>query len=126
MPANAAPIAAYLASHGFDRNAIAGILGNIWQESKGNPGIGLIQITGDPGGSLQSELAKTLAYINANGSAADINAHSQTPTAAAVYFSDKYERPGIPMIQNRIKAANASYAAGYDTAARCIRARTGC
>lgn len=114
LPANAAAIASFLRGRGFTKAATAGILGNIWQESKGNPGIGLIQILGDAGGSLSSELAKTMAYINANGSVADINAHSPDATAAAVYFSDAYERPGIPMIQNRIASAEASFAAGYD------------
>jgi hypothetical protein len=55
-----------------------------------------------------------MAYINANGSVADINAHSPDATAAAVYFSDAYERPGNPQIQNRINSAEASFAAGYD------------
>jgi hypothetical protein len=45
-------------------------------------------------------------YIAANGSVADINAHASSPTAAATYFSDKYERPGIPALSNRIAAAN--------------------
>jgi hypothetical protein len=120
VPANAGAMAAYFASHGFTRNAIAGLLGNIEQESGGDPmagtnppGRGLIQILGDPGGSLAQELARTMVYIAQNGSVADINAHAGTPTEAAVYFSDKYERPGNPMIQNRIAGANASYAAGY-------------
>ena len=120
VPANAAAMAGDFAAHGFTRNAIAGLLGNIMQESGGNPragsnppGAGLIQILGDPGGTLLQELGRTMAYIAANGSVADINAHASTPTEAAVWFSAKYERPGNPQIQNRIAAANASYAAGY-------------
>ena len=120
VPANAAAIAAFLESRGLTKIATAGILGNIEQESGGNPmagtnppGRGLIRFLGDPGGSLASELAKTMQYIAANGSVADINANSSTPTAAAVYFSEKYERPGNPQIQNRIASAVASYAAGY-------------
>ena len=120
VPANAAPIAAYLESQGLNKNAVAGILGNIEQESGGNPdagsnppGKGLIQILGDPGGSLAQDLPRVMAYIAANGSVADINAQSSTPTSAAVYFSQKYERPGNPQIQNRIAAAVASAAAGY-------------
>ena len=103
----------FLRAHGASKAASAGVLGNIYQESGGNPGIGLIQILGDRGGSLASELAKTLAYINANGSIADINAHAQSATSAAVWFSDRYERPGIPQIQTRIASARASFAAGY-------------
>ena len=119
VPANASAIAGYLSSHGLDRTAIAGILGNIQQESGGAwgaPGGGLIQwVAGGQPTSLADALAKTMQYIAANGSVADINAHSSTPTEAAVYFSQKYERPGNPQIQNRIAAAIASYAAGYDS-----------
>jgi hypothetical protein len=55
---------------------------------------------------LAHELTVLMDYVKANGSVADINAHSQSPAAAATYFSDKYERPGIPDIQNRIASAN--------------------
>ncbi len=119
-PANAGLMAGYFASHGFTRNAIAGLLGNIQQESGGNPmagtnppGRGLIQILGDPGGSLGQELDRTMAYIAANGSVADINAHATSAAAAATWFCNHYERPGIPQLANRIASANASYAAGY-------------
>ena len=77
------------------------------------PGRGLIQILGDPGGSLDTELARTMTYIKANGSVADINAHSSSATAAATWFSNMYERPGIPMLANRISSAVASWNAGY-------------
>jgi hypothetical protein len=100
--------------------AAAGILGNIFQESGGQPGArqsggpggGLIQITGDPGGSLASELAKTWAYIQQNGGIGPVNA-AKSPAAAALVFSQKYERPGIPDNSNREASANASYKAGY-------------
>jgi Phage tail lysozyme len=112
VPQNAEAIWAFLVGQGFTDNAAAGILGNIEQESGGSPtagsnppGAGLIQILGDPGGSLQSELQKTMAYINANGSVADINAHASSPQAAALYFSEKYERPGIPDNANREQSA---------------------
>jgi hypothetical protein len=127
VPANAAAIAGFLASHGATRNAIAGILGNIQQESGGNPmagsnppGRGLIQILGDPGGTLAEELVRTLAYINANGSIADINAHANSPAEAALYFGQKYERPNAAAANypNRIASANASYAAGYNKGGR--------
>ena len=120
VPANAGAMAGFFAAHGLTRNAIAGVLGNIQQESGGNPmagsnppGRGLIQILGDPGGSLVQELNRTMAYIAANGSVADINAHSPSAAAAALWFSQKYERPGNPQNQNRVAAANASYAAGF-------------
>ena len=113
VPENGKAIYDFLIKAGFSTNAAAGIMGNIEQESGGNPeagsnppGKGLIQKLGDPGGSLQTELGVMMAYIHANGSVADINAHAQSPAAAATYFSDKYERPGIPDIGNRIASAN--------------------
>lgn len=100
IPANAQAIWSFLMQQGFSANAAAGIEGNIEQESGGiptagtnPPGAGLIQILGDPGGSLDSELQKTMDYIRANGSVADINANSPNPSSAALYFSTKYERP---------------------------------
>jgi hypothetical protein len=104
---------------GATKIAAAGILGNIMQESGGSPtagsnppGAGLIQILGDPGGSLGSELTKTWNYILQNGGIGPVNA-AKNPTDAATIFSQKYERPGTPMLANRIASANASYKAGY-------------
>jgi Phage tail lysozyme len=113
IPLNAKAIYSFLRAEGFSLNAAAGILGNIEQESGGNPaesGGGLIQILqGNPGytssTSLKAQLAGVMAYIRANGSVADINAHASSPSAAALYFSQKYERPGIPDNQNRIASA---------------------
>lgn len=112
IPANAQTIYKFLLGAGLSPNAAAGILGNIEQESGGNPhagsnppGSGLIQQLGDPGGSLAQEMPKIIAYIKANGSIGDINRHSQTPTSAALWFSSRYERPGIPNNQNRVQSA---------------------
>lgn len=113
IPQNAKAIYAFLRAEGFTLNAASGILGNIEQESGGNPGEaggGLIQILqGNPGytsnPSLKAQLAGVMTYIRANGSVADINAHSQTPESAALYFSNKYERPGIPDNANRTASA---------------------
>jgi hypothetical protein len=113
IPENAKPIYAFLRSVGFSLNAAAGILGNIEQESGGNPaesGGGLIQILqGNPGytssTSLKAQLQGVMTYIRANGSVADINAHAQSPESAALYFSNKYERPGIPDNTNRTASA---------------------
>lgn len=114
--ANAEAIYKGLLGMGLTPNAAAGVAGNIYQESHGNPGSsssaggGLFGETiangGTPGGgSLSQQLSALKSYIAANGSIADINAHASTPTAAAVYFSDKYERPGIPALSNRTAAA---------------------
>jgi Phage tail lysozyme len=114
IPANAKAIYAFLRAEGFTLNAASGILGNIEQESGGNPaesGGGLIQILqGNPGytssTSLKAQLAGVMTYIRANGSVADINAHAQSPESAALYFSGKYERPGIPDNANRTASAS--------------------
>lgn len=117
MPANASGIYAYLAAHGMNKAGAAGVLGNILQESGGRPNIpgGLIQITGDPGGSLTSDLKRVLAYINANGSVGDINRHSPNPRDAALYFMNVYERPAkaTENAARRIAGAEASFAHGY-------------
>ena len=79
VPENAQAIYTFLTGQGFSANAAAGILGNIEQESGGNPeesGGGLIQILGQAGGTLAEQLAATMKYILANGSVADINAHA--------------------------------------------------
>lgn len=107
VPQNAQAIWNFLTGQGFSSNAAAGIEGNIEQESGGDPtagsnppGAGLIQILGDSGGSLSSELSKTMAYIKANGSVSDINANSASPAASALYFSNKYERPAPATANN--------------------------
>jgi Phage tail lysozyme len=113
IPENAKAIYSFLRAEGFTLNAASGILGNIEQESGGNPGEsggGLIQILqGNPGytssTSLKAQLTGVMTYIRANGSIADINSHAQSPETAALYFSSKYERPGIPDNANRTASA---------------------
>ena len=114
--ANAEAIYQALLSMGLNANAAAGVAGNIYQESHGNPGAGnaaggglfgeTIANGGSAGGgSLTSQLSALKSYIAANGSVADINAHASSPAAAAAYFSNQYERPGIPALSNREAAA---------------------
>jgi hypothetical protein len=103
IPQNAEAIWTFLIKQGFSSNAAAGILGNIEQESGGNPeeqGGGLIQILGQAGGSLAEQLTATMNYILANGSVSDINAHASSASAAALYFSDQYERPDAALANN--------------------------
>ncbi len=121
LPANYAAIVNFLTSHGYTGNAAAGIAGNIWQESGGNPesvgdgGGGLIGWTPLPGGyvtgnysaDLQTQLAAILTfnqiwsqYIPA------LNAASSPAEAAAIYVTD-FERAGIPAVGNREAAAEA-------------------
>jgi hypothetical protein len=115
IPANAQAIYTFLTGAGFSPNAAAGIVGNIEQESGGSPtagsnppGRGLIQILGDPGGSLAQELQRTMTYIKANGSVSDINAHASSPSEAALYFSTKYERPNPAAANNANREASAN------------------
>ncbi|HEX9353215.1 MAG TPA: phage tail tip lysozyme [Streptosporangiaceae bacterium] len=121
VPANYAAIVNFLTSHGYTGNAAAGIAGNIWQESGGNPesvgdgGGGLIgwtplpggYVTGNPSADLQTQLAAILTfnqiwsqYIPA------LNAASSPAAAAAIYVTD-FERAGIPAVGNREAAAGA-------------------
>jgi hypothetical protein len=114
IPENAKAIYTFLTGAGFSPNAAAGILGNIEQESGGNPESpsgGLIQILGQSGGSLKEQLQATMAYIRANGSVKDINAHATSPSAAALYFSTKYERPNASLANNQNRVASAELVA---------------
>lgn len=111
IPENAQAIYAFLTGQGFSANAAAGILGNIEQESGGNPGApggGLIQILGQAGGTLTEQLAATMKYILANGSVSDINAHASSPQAAALYFSNQYERPNAALANNANREQSAA------------------
>lgn len=114
---NAQAIYKGLLALGLTPNAAAGVAGNIYQESHGNPtagnaaGGGLFGETianggSASGGSLTEQMSALAKYIAANGSIADINAHASTPKEAADYFSSRYERPGIPQLSNREAAAD--------------------
>jgi Phage tail lysozyme len=125
LPANYAAIVGYLTAHGYTAVAAAGIAGNIYQESGGNPesvgsgGGGLIGwtplpagfVTGNPSADLQTQLAAVLTfnqqwsqYIPA------LNAAASATAAADIYMND-FERPGIPAAYNREAAASAVAAA---------------
>jgi hypothetical protein len=125
LPANYAAIMSFLTSHGYTGNAAAGIAGNIYQESGGNPesegdgGGGLIgwtplpggYVTGNPSADLQTQLAAILTfnkiwsqYIPA------LNAASSPAAAADIYVTD-FERAGIPAAGTREAAAEAVAAA---------------
>ncbi len=98
---NAEAIYKGLLAMGLSANAAAGVSGNIYQESHGNPstpsgaGGGLFGETtanggSTSGGSLAEQMSALAKYIAANGSVADINAHASTPKEAADYFSAHY------------------------------------
>ncbi len=124
-PENYGAIVTFLTAHGYSGNAAAGIAGNIYQESGGNPesvgdgGGGLIgwtplpggYVTGNPAADLQTQLNAILTfnqiwaqYIPA------LNAAASPAQAADIYVTD-FERAGIPAAANREAAANAVAAA---------------
>lgn len=123
LPENARTIFSYLRGQGLSFNAAAGIVGNIGQESGGDPSAGvwpsnygLIQWTpanayfaAPP--SFSQQLAAIIAYINANGSVADVNANASSPAAAALYFSERYERPAAWAANNPNREAVAQLVA---------------
>ncbi len=115
----------FLTSHGYTGNAAAGMAGNIYQESGGNPesegdgGGGLIgwtplpggYVTGNPAADLRTQLTAILAfnkiwsqYIPA------LNAASSPAAAADIYVTD-FERAGVPAAGTREAAAEAVAAA---------------
>ena len=121
VPANYAAIVGFLTSHGYTGNAAAGIAGNIYQESGGNPesegdgGGGLIgwtplpggYVTGNPAADLQTQLAAILTFNRIWAQyIPTLNAASSPAAAAAIYVTD-FERAGIPAVGNREAAAEA-------------------
>jgi hypothetical protein len=125
LPQNYAAIVNFLVNHGYTALAAAGIAGNIYQESGGNPesvgtgGGGLIgwtplppgYVTGNPAADLQTQLNALLAY-NQQWSQyiPALNAATSATQAADIYMND-FERPGLPAAANRESAANAVAAA---------------
>jgi hypothetical protein len=137
VPANYAAIVGFLTSHGYTGLAAAGIAGNIYQESKGNPesvgsgGGGLIGwtplpagfVTGNPAADLQAQLEGILSYNQQLAQyIPDLNAATSAAQAADVYMN-YFERPGIPAAGNREAAAEAVAAAcgllSLDRVSRC-------
>lgn len=97
IPENAEAIYTFLTKNGYSDNAAAGIVGNIEQESGGNPeesGGGLIQVLGTAGGTLAEQLKEILTYNNQQGSSLISQLNAQTsPQAAALFYSNQFERP---------------------------------
>jgi hypothetical protein len=125
LPDNYAAIVQFMIAHGYTHNAAAGMAGNIYQESKGNPesvgsgGGGLIGwtplpagfVTGNPSADLQTQLAAILTYNQGWAQYIPaLNAASSPAAAADIYVTD-FERAGIPAAGTREAAANAVAAA---------------
>jgi len=125
LPDNVTVIVDFLLSNGYSANAAAGIAGNIYQESKGDPesvgmgGGGLIGwtplqsgfVTGNPAADLQTQLAAILAYNNGwSAYLPALNAAATPADAAYIYVTD-FERAGIPAASTREASADAVAAA---------------
>lgn len=125
VPANDAAIVSFLVAHGYTGIAAAGIAGNIFQESGGNPesvgsgGGGLIgftplppgYVTGNPAADLQTQLNAVLTYNQQWSQFIPALNAATTPTEAADIYMNDFERPGIPAAGNREAAAEAVAAA---------------
>jgi len=121
LPANYVTIVRFLTGHGYTKLAAAGMAGNMYQESKGDPesvgsgGGGLIgftplppgYVTGNPAADLRTQLAAVLTY-NQQWSQyiPALNAATSATQAADIYMN-YFERPGIPAAANREAAAAA-------------------
>ena len=119
LPDNVSAIVSFLLAHGYSDNAAAGMAGNIYQESKGNPesvgmgGGGLIGwtplpsgfVTGNPTADLNTQLAALLTYNQGwHQYIAELNAASSPANAAYIYVT-MFERAGIPAAATREAAA---------------------
>jgi hypothetical protein len=121
LPANYAAIVDFLTGHGYTPLAAAGIAGNMYQESMGNPesvgtgGGGLIgftplpagYVTGNPAADLQTQLQAVLAYNQQWAEYIPMLNAATNPTEAADIYMNYFERPGIPAASNREGAAEA-------------------
>jgi Phage tail lysozyme len=126
LPDNVTAIVSFLLANGYSDNAAAGIAGNMYQESKGNPesegmgGGGLIgftplpygYVTGDSAADLQTQLKAVLTYNQQWSSyLPELNDAASPADAASIYVTD-FERAGIP-------AASTREASAEDVAAAC-------
>jgi len=126
LPDNVTAIVTFLLAHGYSDNAAAGIAGNMYQESKGNPesegmgGGGLIgftplpggYVTGNPAADLQTQLEAVLTYNQQWASYLPaLNGAASPADAASIYVTD-FERAGIP-------AASTREASAEDVASAC-------
>ena len=120
-PLNYGAIVTFLTAHGYSGNAAAGLAGNIYQESGGNPesagdgGGGLIgwtplpggYVTGSPAADLQTQLNAILKFNQIWAQyIPTLNAAGSPAQAADIYVTD-FERAGIPAYGTREEAAAA-------------------
>jgi hypothetical protein len=121
LPANVTAIVSFLLANGYSDNAAAGIAGNMYQESKGDPesvgmgGGGLIgftplpagYVTGNTAADLQTQLHAVLTYNQVWASyIPELNSAATPADAASIYVTD-FERAGIPAASTREASAEA-------------------
>jgi hypothetical protein len=121
LPDNVTAIVSFLLAHGYTHNAAAGIAGNIYRESGGNPesvgtgGGGLIGwtplpsgfVTGNSSADLQTQLAALLTYNQGWAQYVPTLNAASTPAAAADIYVTDFERAGIPAAGQREASAEA-------------------
>lgn len=119
LPANYATIVDFLVAHGYTKMGAAGIAGNIYQESRGDPesvgtgGGGLIgwtplpasYVTGNAAADLQTQLAALLTYDQQWIQYVPMLNAATSPASAADVYMNYFERPGVPAASNREGAA---------------------
>ena len=125
LPENYGAIVSFLTSHGYTGIAAAGIAGNMYQESKGNPesvgdgGGGLIGwtplpaglVTGNVTADLHAQLEAVLTFNEQWSQYLPALNGASTPGAAADIYVTDFERAGIPAAGTREAAADAVAAA---------------
>jgi Phage tail lysozyme len=121
LPANVTAIVSFLLAHGYTHDAAAGIAGNIYRESMGNPesvgtgGGGLIGwtplpsgfVTGNDSADLQTQLSALLTYNQGWAQYIPTLNGASSPSAAADIYVTDFERAGIPAASQREAAAEA-------------------
>lgn len=107
----------FFESHGLSKAAAAGIVGNMQQESSLNPnapGGGLIQGQGGrtSSGTAYQQFEGVLRELSGpERSTLQALKGAKTPEQAARIFSERFERPGIPMLANRERYAREAFGA---------------
>jgi hypothetical protein len=121
LPENYPAIMAFLTQHGYTGVAAAGIAGNMYQESRGNPEAGSAYaggligwtplpahyITGDVAADLQTQLEGVLTFNDQYPQDVTVLNAATSATAAADIYMNDFERPGYPAAGNREAAAQA-------------------
>jgi hypothetical protein len=117
LPENYPAIVEFLTQHGYTGMAAAGIAGNMYQESKGDPEAagGLIgwtplpagYVTGNPSADLARQLEGVLTFNDQYPQDVVALNAATSPTAAADIYMNDFERPGLPAAANREAAAEA-------------------